>query len=752
MRKSFLNSFFVGAVIIANRVSPTIGDFCVTSHSPTFCAFVRLTLVSLGAFCLINNAFAARALEETPARLEALAQEETEEKEAPEAVSEATPEVSFEAEDAIDEPVPSRLLGSDTRQALIADSAFLSARTAFRKNHPEALKELSQQTKGHPLYGYVELWNYLLQLKNGKANPSVLSELSHFATEHADQYVGERAQGELARFYGLNDDVKNFEARWAKLTWQASEADLRCLRAAITLRTKNTKKALDEAKKTIVASPVLQERACQKLVSATLAASPKWSWDYLLILLQKNKIRLAKEFLNSPASTTLPVQASALKTVLANPKNWYAKNKKRLSRVASRQLAVAAIAIARSDTQAASLIAGSASARLDAATRTLMWGHIAYQAALNHDKKAPRYYQRAGNTLRSLPILVNREAVLSWHVRAYLREMNWPLVLKTIGHLPTSIAKDSTWVYWRARALWATKRKTQAKELYKKISHEQSFYGLLARDALNLPYEKGMITLNPPLTAEKKASFDSNPHIERARRFYALDLFYEGNREWAWAMRTMGKRERLELAQFALDIGLTHRAINTSASTGVLVRNLVYPKAHEKAVREAARVAGLSEDWLFGLIRQESRFISTAKSSVGALGLMQVMPRTARWVAKKLALKNYQDDALTKLDTNLVIGAQYLKLVSDNFEGSIPLSCAGYNAGPSRAVLWRSRLKRTVDGAIFAETIPFTETRGYVKHVAANTAQYMFGKPDKKTLTEILGKVSPQPNAPVALP
>lgn len=724
----------------------------MTSHSPTFCAFVRLAFVSLGTFCLINGAFASRALDETPARLEALAQEETAEKEAPESVNEEATVVSFEAEDAIQEPIPSRLLGSETRQALISDSAFLSARTAFRKNHPEALKELSLQTKGHPLYGYVELWNLLLQLKNNPTDTSVLSQLSAFSSRHADEYLGERAQGELARFYAFHDDTKNFEVRWAKLSWQKSEADLRCLRLAVLLQRKHTKKTLTEAKKELVATPIIQEKACQKLVSATLKASPKWSWDYLLILLQKNKIRLAREFLDSPAAKTLPVRAATLKSVLVSPKNWYAKNKKRLSRVPSRQLVVAALALARSDTEAASLMANAATKRLDATTRTLLWGHIAYQAALNHDKKAARYYQNAGNTLAASQTLVNREAVLTWHVRAYLREMNWPRVLTTIQHLPASIAKDSTWVYWKARALWATKKRTQAKELFKKISHDSSFYGLLARDALHLPYEKGMMTLEPPLTEAKKASFVENPHIQRALRFYALDLFYEGNREWAWAMRTMGKRERLELAQYALEIGLTHRAINTSTTTGVLVRSQAYPKAHEKAVVEAARVAGLSEDWLFGLIRQESRFISTAKSSVGALGLMQVMPRTARWVAKKLALKNYQDDALTKLDTNLVIGAQYLKLVSDNFEGSIPLSCAGYNAGPSRAVLWRSRLTKTVEGAIFAETIPFTETRGYVKHVAANTAQYMFGKPDKKTLTEILGKISPEPNASVALP
>ena len=131
---------------------------------------------------------------------------------------------------------------------------------------------------------------------------------------------------------------------------------------------------------------------------------------------------------------------------------------------------------------------------------------------------------------------------------------------------------------------------------------------------------------------------------------------------------------------------------------------------------------------------------------------MQVMPRTARWVAKKIAIENYRDGQLTRLDTNLMIGSQYLKLLYDNFEGSIPLSCAGYNAGPSRAILWRSRLKRTVDGAVFAETIPFTETREYVKQVTTNTVQYIFGTPEQKRLTDILGKITPKPLSESKLP
>ena len=724
------------------------------SHSPIFCRIFRFSIACLSACALLSTASYARALEETPARIEALEQYGTLDREEISSRSFAADDTAstVETEEAIQEPVPSRLLGKDSREALIADSAFLSARTAFRKNHPEALDELREQTRGHPLASYVDFWRLLLKLQSNTKDSVAIEEMSRFASGHKEDYLGERAQGELARIAAYSGDTQSFEKRWKQLSWQKSEADLHCLRILMNLRAKHTKETLAAAKKELVLARATQNKAYGLLATETLAASPKWTWNYLLVLLQKNQRSLAKELLDSPEAKNLPVKASLVKNVIQQPQRWYKNNAKKLSRTPARVLAIAAITLARKDTDGAARIAQAAIKRLDSATRAIMWGYIAYQSALNHNPKAPNYYQQAGSSLATNATLVNREAVLTWQVRANLRMLNWQKVLQSIQRLPSSIANQPTWVYWKARALASTGKKTAAKKLYQKISNDTSFYGLLARDALKLPYEAGMTSLTPPLTAEKKATFDANPHLQRAMRFYDLDLFYEGNREWSWAMRNMKARERLELAEYALQIGLTHRAINTSASTGLLVRSQSYPRAHEKAVTDAAHVVGLPEDWLFGLIRQESRFIARAKSSVGALGLMQVMPRTARWVAKKIALNNYREGELTKLDTNLLIGAQYLKLVSDNFEGSIPLSCAAYNAGPSRAQLWQSRLVRPVDGAIFAETIPFTETRGYVKHVAANTAQYMFGKPEQKQLTEILGEISPKENRPATLP
>lgn len=712
-----------------------------------FGRFVHLSLVCLFTSVALVPTTSARMLDETPARLEAIAEQTV----ASDTNAVTDMQLELEEQDALQEEVPSRLLGTTTHQALIADSAFLSARNAYRNNHKSALDELSKQTEGYILSGYVELWKLLLRLKDAPKDPVVLSDMKRFISEHDDEYLAERARGEVARVAALTGDIASFNTFWSKLTWQKTEPDLRCFHSLMGLKGHPSNHALNSAKKTLVETPVIQDESCRRLANETLARSPKWAWNYLLILLQKNKVSMATDLLASSFARTIS-HAKELAPLISNPKSWYARNKKRLARIPATRLTVAALRLASTDTDAAAHIASAASKRLGPLTRTLVWGRLGYLAALNHDPKALRYYALAGDFLKDNPILVNRESVLSWQVRAGLFVADWNRVLKGIRAMPSSLQNQPIWQFWKARALIATGKKTQGKKIYQTLSKSNSFYGLLACDTLHLPYPAGQKTYIPPLSDAKAATFAANPSLQRALRFYDLNLFYEGNREWSWAMRTMGKTERLALAEYALKLGLTHRAINTSATTGTLIRSQLYPLAHAEQVRQAAQLSGLPQGWLFGLIRQESRFIAGAKSSVGALGLMQVMPRTARWVAKKIAIENYRDGQLTRLDTNLMIGSQYLKLLYDNFEGSIPLSCAGYNAGPSRAILWRSRLKRTVDGAVFAETIPFTETREYVKQVTTNTVQYMFGTPEQKRLTDILGKITPKPLSESKLP
>lgn len=158
----------------------------------------------------------------------------------------------------------------------------------------------------------------------------------------------------------------------------------------------------------------------------------------------------------------------------------------------------------------------------------------------------------------------------------------------------------------------------------------------------------------------------------------------------------------------------------------------------------AAKDQRVDMSWAYGLIRQESRFIMDARSTAGASGLMQLMPATAKLVAKKIGMTDYSASQINSLETNILLGTNYLRMMLDQLDDSEALATAGYNAGPRRPLAWRSRLTRTVEGAIFAETIPFSETRDYVKKVMSNATYYAAlteGRP--QSLKARMGKVSP---------
>ncbi|HEX2546091.1 MAG TPA: lytic transglycosylase domain-containing protein, partial [Ramlibacter sp.] len=168
-----------------------------------------------------------------------------------------------------------------------------------------------------------------------------------------------------------------------------------------------------------------------------------------------------------------------------------------------------------------------------------------------------------------------------------------------------------------------------------------------------------------------------------------------------------------------------------------------FPTPFRDAVVRRSREINLDPAYVYGLIRQESRFVTDARSHVGASGLMQVMPATARWTANKIGMRGFTVDQLNERDTNIAIGTGYLKLVLDDFAGSMPMAAAAYNAGPSRPRNWRNG--PVMEGAAWAENVPFTETRDYVKKVLANTTFYaamLTGQP--QSLKARLGLIGPR--------
>jgi soluble lytic murein transglycosylase len=173
--------------------------------------------------------------------------------------------------------------------------------------------------------------------------------------------------------------------------------------------------------------------------------------------------------------------------------------------------------------------------------------------------------------------------------------------------------------------------------------------------------------------------------------------------------------------------------------------SLRYLAPYRSELQAHIREHGLEEAWVYGLMRQESRFAIAAKSNTGAAGLMQIMPSTARWVANKLGFKSYRNALIHQLDTNLRIGTYYMKSVLSQSENSPVLASAAYNAGPVRALQWRGDLP--LEGAIYAETIPFEETRDYVKKVMSNTVYYanQFGDAPR-SLKQRMGIIAAKPS------
>ena len=220
-------------------------------------------------------------------------------------------------------------------------------------------------------------------------------------------------------------------------------------------------------------------------------------------------------------------------------------------------------------------------------------------------------------------------------------------------------------------------------------------------------------------------------------------------REWNYGTNLarpggLNDRELLAAAAFACEREVWDRCINTSERTrGEFDIEQRFPMPFREAVVRRSQAIGLDPAYVYGLIRQESRFIMDARSHVGASGLMQVMPATARWTARKIGMNAFTPDQLNDRDTNIAIGTGYLKLVLDDFDGSMPLAAAAYNAGPNRPRAWRNG--PVMEAAAWAENVPFGETRDYVKKVLSNATIYtavLSGQP--QSLKARLGMVGPR--------
>ena len=619
------------------------------------------------------------------------------------------------------------------------DDVLLQMKQAFQRGDKARLTALLPQARGHALEPWAAYWELKARLQEASAQ-----EVQDFLGRYAGTYQEDRLRNDWLLLLGQRRDWDGFASLHPAYR-MGDDAQVRCYAVLVDmLRTGNPSAAhADEVRRNWFAQRDNDDgcmTAADRLVSARML-SPNDVWKKARFAIEANRPQAARGAVTIAAPDAVALfdelNASAPKFLLGRA-FVAAKSRKELV-----VLALIKIAIADPE-QAATQLDGKWGPMLSPEERNWVWGVIGRQAAGKLSPQAMGYY---ANVTKNSDL---SDDMLGWKTRAALRAGDWKEVQAATGAMSAEGKQDPTWVYWRARSLQVAggdERKAEARRLFESIAGTRGFYELLALEELG--QRASMPTRPAPLTAEEKDAARGNVGLNRALYAIAIGLRPEGTREWNYATNLhdkggMDDRALLAAADFACQREVWDRCINTSERTkGVIDPEQRFPMPYHDAVLRKSQDIGLDPAYVYGLIRQESRFIMDARSGVGASGLMQVMPATAKWTANKIGMAGFTANQINDRDTNITIGTSYLKLALDDFDGSMPLAAAAYNAGPGRPRSWRNG--PVVEAAIWAENVPFTETRDYVKKVLANTTNYaaiITGQP--QSLKARLGMIGPR--------
>lgn len=613
------------------------------------------------------------------------------------------------------------------------DNDFLIAREAFQSGNAKRLNEYAARLHRHALWPHVEFYQLRMVL-----HTTSIGNIQSFLARYDGDWVAERLRSDWLKALGKNRQWQLFAVEYPALANKDSE--LLCYYYQYRLSA-NDNAILPEAKPLwFVATS--QPESCTPIFQ-TLIASGKLSmedvWSRVRLALAEDQTTVASHaarFL--PAENTL--NANDLNAAAKNPQRYLETQTDKIGSRSDREIALFALQkLLRNDTDQAYVHWKKIKNHLTVSDRSYFLGKLGYRAAMRHDPRALGWFKEARTPKYPYP---PTDTVLAWNVRAALRAGDWNEVLIAIGAMSTAEQQTDTWRYWKARALKAKGHALDANKLWIPLSDEHSFYGQLAREELGA--QLSIAEKAYRANTGEVAGMERNSGLRRALAFSRMNLRTEALREWSWTIRNFSDAELLAAAELARRHGLYDRAINTANRTVEQHDfNLRFLSPHRETLQKVLQQHQLDEAWVYGLIRQESRFIADIKSHAGAAGLMQLMPATADWVAKQLGMRNFRQNLVIDVNTNLQLGTYYLKHVLGTLDNQPLLASAAYNAGPGRARRWRDD-KIPLEGAIYAESIPFNETRDYVKKVLKNSMYYarvLEHGEDTPTLKERLGVV-----------
>jgi soluble lytic murein transglycosylase len=617
------------------------------------------------------------------------------------------------------------LANAPARAQSATDADVLAARDAALRGQWKVLEAYRGRFAGHILEAYPAYW-----LLAGNLERSDPREVQAFLARYPSSPLAESLRREWLKALGASGSWELFRAEYSRV--QGDDVEITCY---------SFQERLARADPEVVAearSLFLSWRettaACDP-VFAVLAASRRLTegeaWERVRRMLSLGNVKEAKR-VNALLPARLGLHEKSLDKANSDPAGFLAREKLQpLTRATLETVVFALARLARNKPEDAADRLGALAPRLGDDAARYAWGQVAWQAAMNHHPRALEWYANAKDSVLT-------DSQIAWWARAALRAGDWKEVIAAIQALPPEEAREPAWRYWRARALRALGSPEAADALFKGIAGSQGFYAVLAAEEVGIAVTPQWSGWHPQQAdLDRVRALDG---IRRALELYRLNLDNEALREWLWAIRGFDDPTLLAAAEVARIANEPDRAINTAERT-VQIHDYAqrFPTPHRETLAAAVRQWGLDEAIVYGLIRQESRFVPDARSRVGATGLMQLMPATARWVAKQISITPFRSEMLMLPEVNLQMGTYYFRRILNELGHPI-LATAAYNAGPGRARRWKD--EKALEGAIYIETIPFYETRDYVKKVFTNAWYYRHRLTGKTaSLHELLGTV-----------
>ena len=588
---------------------------------------------------------------------------------------------------------------------------YLTAIEAVKAGNQARFKRLYADLDGYILRGYLEYES----LKNRVASTPA-ADIRRFLDENSQAPIGDSIRKRWLRILAQRRDWNTFLKEYQDID---DDPELQCVRVSQLLKTSEQQAVLmAEVEKLWLTGKELP-RACDPVFAAWRNAGHMTSdmiWVRIRLAMESRNLRLAGEL----ASYLDPSERVWVR-------RWQAMHRDPVQELRKIGYPV--------ETPVARMIVKHGVVRLanrDPEEAMVQWSLLKnkYQFFGEDDNYVLRYIgilaaqdhlPQALQWLSAVSADPGDESLHLWRVKTALRTGQWATAKRFITGLSEAQQRDNQWRYWKARILEATEEKSEARSIYESLARDRGYYGFLASDRIGEGYSMQHVSVEA--SPEEVSAMLARPGIQMAQELYLMGQVVDARRQWNWTTRRMNNRDLAVAAVIARQWGWYDRAILTVAKSDHQDDlELRFPLLYRDVIESNAAEYGIDPSWVYGVVRQESAFVVDARSQAGALGLMQLMPATGRLAGRKINMRIRSNQALLNIENNLRLGASYLKEVLGRNNGNQVLATAAYNAGPNRVSVWMP--DKTMDADIWVETIPFSETRDYVKNVMSYTAVY----------------------------